>query len=521
MKLFQKQIRTLEDEKSRKKASPLRRFFTSRRTKYGSVAVVFTVVVLLFALLFNVLLDALSENVPLTLDFSSTGVFTLSEASRTLIEEVMPEAKETIRVRFMMPEDRLKENRDYNFALECAKSYRDAFDNVQIEFLDIVTRPSDVAEYRKLGLDVDNLSVIVDCPAKSRVKMFGIETCIIESDNYRGFDGETQFTAAIMAVCRDKTPVVTFTQGHGETVPVQLERMFTTAGYEVHRTNLAVEKLHENTEILVISDPQTDFLGIGAGEQNEIDTITEYLNSFRDMMVFLSPDTQSLPELDALLAKRGLAVHRGVALRDDGASLAGSGSATLIASYGGEAYLTEGAYSTIGSALHKNLSTKESPPMTIVADAAPIELLVENTDGAAGSLSADSVLITSDQAYLPDEANKKTDVGTHTLMAISSTADFEGTDTTYSHVLVCGSASFTELVSAGDSTYGNSEIIYTVMTLMSKELAPENIELKKLDDTTLAVPEGYAKTALILSMSVLPGIVFVLGIVVFAKRRHK
>lgn len=525
MKRLKKNQLTLEDsfQTAGKEPSALSRFLKSRRAKYGSVAAIFTAVVLLFALLFNVLLSAISENAPLTLDLSASDVFTLSDASKALIEEAMPEGEEKILVRFMMPEDQLKESEYYNMALECAKSYREAFSNIEVEFLDIVTRPSDVAAYRKLGFSVDALSVIVDCPAKNRVKMFGIETCFLTREGeqqYYGFDGETQFTAAIMAVCREKTPVVTFTQGHGETVPVQLERMFVTAGYTVCRTNLAAEELNPDTEILVISDPQTDFLGISAGESSEIDAITEYLNGFRDVMVFLSPDTQELPELDALLKEWGLVVHRGVALRDDKASLASSGGEVLISNYGGAAYQKDGTYSTFGSALHKNLSTQQSPPMTIVADAAPIELLITNTDGEAGQRSADSVLTTSEDAYLLSEKGKKT-TGVYNLMALSTVAGYQNDDTAYSHMLVCGSSSFTEMVASGDSSYGNSEIIYTAMTLMGKETAPQGIELKKLDDKTLTVPEGYAQTAMTLSMTVLPGIVFLLGIVVHLRRRHK
>lgn len=526
MKLFsKKRARTLEpvEQKPLKELGPVRKFLSSRRAKYGSVAVVFTAVVLLAALLFNALLTALSEHASLTLDFSASEFFTLSDASRALIEGVMPEEGETIRVRFMMPEDQLKENEYYNMTLECARSYAEAFDNVTLEFLDIVTRPSDVADYRALGFSVDSVSVIVDCPAKNRVKMFGIETCFLTqegADTYYGFDGETQFTAAIMAVCRDETPVVTFTQGHGETVPVQLERMFTTAGYTVRRTNLVKEALDPATQILVICDPQTDFLGLFAGEDNEIDVITEYLNSFRDVMVFLSPDTQSLPELDALLEEWGVIVERGVALRDDSASLAASGGATLIADYAGEAYLTQGAYSTLGSALHKNLSTQESPPMTLVPDAAPIKVLFTNTDGQSGQRSVDTVLQTSAEAYLSGGDGTKT-AGVYNLMTLSTVAGYENDDTVYSHLLVTGSASFSEVVAAGDSSYGNSEILYTAMTLMGKETAPEGISLKKLDDTSLSVPEGYAKKALTLSLCVLPGLVFGAGIAVYLRRRHK
>lgn len=525
MKLSKKQQLTFEDvPRTGEKKSPLRAFLSSRRAKYGSVAVLFTTVVLLFALLFNVLLGAISENAPLTLDVSSSAVFTLSDASRKLVSAAKPEDAPTVRIRFMMPEDKLKENEYYNMALECAKSYREEFSFVEVDFLDIVTRPSDVAEYKKLGLSIDSLCVIVDCPAKNRVKMFGVESCFLTREGeskYYGFDGETQFTAAIMAVCRDKTPVVTFTQGHGESVPVQLEEMFSIAGYTIERKNLAKDTLSADTQILVIANPQTDFFGVSSGAANEIDIITEYLNTFRDVIVLLSPDTQPLPELDALLKEWGLVVHRGVAIRDDVQSVAGSGGANLIASYGGHAYLNlDKTYSTFGSALHKNLSTQESPPMTVVNNAAPVELLITNTEGQDGQRSADSVLVTSPDAYLVDKDGKK-ESGTYALMALSTVAGYENDDTVYAHMLVCGGDLFSGQFAVGDATYGNTELLYTAMTLMSKETAPEGIGLKKLVDNTLTVPEGYAQTALVVSMTVLPALVFFFGAVVYFRRRHK
>lgn len=508
-----------------RKPGKLKQFFSSRRAKYGSVAVIFTVVFVAAVLLLNVLVSSVSERTPLTVDLSASSYFTLSDASRSLCAASFSETQNAgIVIKFMMPEDRLKANQYYNMVVQCALQYREAFPHITVRFLDIVTRPSDVRDLRELGFDITSTSVAVECPSKNRVKVFGIESCFIRqesSSTYYGFDGEMQFTAALMAVSRDKTPVVTFTQGHGETVPVQMERMFTTAGYAVKRTNLVTETLDPATEIIVISDPQTDFLGLFAGENNEIDTLTEYLNSFKDMMVFLSPETQALPELDALCAELGVRVERGVALRDDVHSLASSGGATLIASYAGSSYLADKTdYSSIGSALHKSLSNRESPPMTLVPNAAPLQLLIDNTDGTGGQRSADTVLQSSENAYLLGEDGSRKS-GVYPLMAISSSYGYVGDDTVYSHVLICGSAGFTETVAAGDSSYGNSEILYAAINLMDKETAPEGIHIKKLDDPSLSVSEGDAQTMLILMVTVLPVLVFVCGGVVFFKRRHK
>ena len=527
MKRLKRSQKTLEDQ-SRETRS-LRAFFSSRRAKYGSTAVIFTTVVLVFALLFNILLTGVSENMPLTLDFSSSDIFTLSEASRALISETLPEEKPQISIRFMMPEDQLKENEHYNMILECAKTYAEAFDNVSVEFLDILTRPADVTRYKELNLPVDSTSVAVDCESKSRVRLIGFESCFLTREGasaYYGFDGETQFTAAIMAVCRETEPVVTFTKGHGETVFTQLRSMFETAGYKLEDANLARGELNPDTQILVICNPTADFSGIrGAAEggKSEIDVLKEYYNSFRDVMVFLSPDnTAELPELDALLEEWGVVVHRGETLTDEVQSLSNSGGKTLIASYGGNSFLTDGTYTSRGSALHKSLTADGNPPMTLLMNAAPIEILKENASGEEGDIQEDCVLVTSENAYLTGEDGQK-ESGVYTLMALSTTAGYNetNTDEVFAHVLVCGSSRFTEVAAAGDAAYGNSEIVYTAMTLMSKESAPAGIELKKFDDNTLTVTEGYAKTVLILSMTVLPGVVLICGAVVYLRRRHK
>lgn len=522
MKRFKRFQRTLEDLPNEK--NTLRGFLSSRRAKYGSTAVIFTAVVLLFALLFNVLLTGISENLPLTLDFSSSDLFTLSDVSRTLISDALPEERPNIRIRFMMPEDQLKENEYFNMVLECAKTYADAFDTVKVEFLDILTRPADVEEYK--DLPVDSTSVVVDCPSKGRAKMIGFESCFLTREGastYYGFDGETQFTAAIMAVCREQAPVVTFTTGHGEAKLTQLESMFTTAGYEVKHANLARGEFDSATQILVIAAPTTDFIGLAGvdeGKKSEIDILKDYYHSFSDVMVFLSPDTPPLEELDALLAEWGVEIERGAMVLDDAQSLSNSGGKTLIASYGGASYLADGSYSTYGSALHKTLSAKENPPMTLLEGAAPIRVLVENTDGQMGDVSVDSVLLSGENAYVLDAQGERVN-GTYTLMALSTTAGYSGEEEAFSHVLVCSTPKFTEKAAAGDAAFGNSEIIYTAMTLMGKEAAPAGIELKKFDDTTLTASETYAKTVLVLSMTVLPGAVLILGTVVYLRRRHK
>ncbi len=527
MKRLKRSQKTLEDQPSEVRS--LRALLSSRRAKYGSMAVVFTTVVLVFALLFNVLLTGISENMPLTLDFSASDIFTLSDVSRTLVSEALPEEKPQIRIRFMMPEDQLKENEYYNMILECAKTYAEAFDTISVEFLDILTRPADVNRYKELNLPVDSTSVVVDCESKSRVRLIGFESCFLTrqgASEYYGFDGETQFTAAIMAVCREKEPVVTFTKNHGETVFTQLRSMFETAGYKVEDANLARGELNPDTQILVICNPTVDFSGIGGsveGGKSEIDVLKEYYNSFRDVMVFLSPDnTAELPELDALLEEWGVRVHRGETLTDEVQSLSNSGGKTLIASYGGRTYLADGTYDSRGSALHKSLTAEGNAPMTLLMNAAPVEILKENASGEEGDIQVDSVLVTSENAFLTSAENVR-ESGVYTLMALSTTVGYNDTNTdeVFADVLVCGSSRFTEVSAAGDAAYGNSEIIYTAMTLMSKESAPAGIELKKFDDNTLAVTEGYAKTALVLSMTVLPGIVLIAGTAVYLRRRHK
>ncbi len=518
-----------------RKPGKIRRFFSSRRAKYGSVAVLFSVIFITVVILLNVLLSGLAEHTPLAADVTASAVFTLSDTSKTLIAQSFPEAeKPQVLLQFMMPQDRLKSGEYTNMVLECAKSYEEAFSNVKVEYLDLVSRPGDVRAYQELGLEISSTTVVVNCPAKARVKTFGVEACFIkksDSDAYYGFDGETQFTAAIMAVSRDRTPVVTFTQGHGETRASQLERMFTTAGYTVKYQNLALEPIGADTQIIVIHEPHTDFLGLFAGSDNEIDRLAEYLNDYRDLFVFLSPDTPVLPELDALLEEWGVRVARGQTIIDEVQSVAGSGGTTLAADFAGASYLAytdtdtandeeySSAYASIGSALHKNLSKQDSPPSVLVSSAAPVELLYEG-EFSDGTRSIDSVLQSSKNAYCVDENGTK-QVGVYTLMAISSRYGYEGDDTNYTHVLVCGSGSFSEYVAAGDSYYGNSDILYSAMTLMSKELAPEGVNMKKLDDTSLSITEGEAQGMLVLMVTVLPVIVFALGGAVFFKRRHK
>ena len=69
-------------------------------------------------------------------------------------------------------------------------------------------------------------------------------------------------------------------------------------------------------------------------------------------------------------------------------------------------------------------------------------------------------------------------------------------------------------------TYANSDILYTMMIAMGKEQVPIDLDFKVFEDNSLDITTAQASTWTWTLTLVVPVCVFVLGIVVFIRRKH-
>ena len=484
--------------------------FNSRKFKYGSVAMIFSTVFVVMVIVANLIFTALDEKYNLKYDMTSTGVFTITEATERVLSDIDTE----VTIKFLEPIDKVAESDMGKFIKECAESYAQKFDNVKLEYVDMVRYPAQINKYRESG-EIKTTSVIVE--SSLRYKVLSQSSFFVrDGQSYVGFNGEKKLTSAILQVTNPRQPVVTFTQNHGETVPVAMLEAFTNAGYIVEKKDISIEALNPDTEIIVINNPTSDFFGSNTAKDrgvSEIEIINDFMNEFKHVMVFLSADnTVPLPELEELLASRGVKVNRGSKIKDMGAAIVEDGYISVAAPVG----------QMYGAALTNGVNGR-----TVVANASPIDILFTDKsvsdDGSYvytyDTIYVDPVLSTSDKAVAsnPDQTDRK---GPFYTMVLSSKYDYVENEKTYSHLLVTSTGSFANFF--GSTSFGNEDIMYNAMTIMGQEKVPTDISYKLFDNSLLEKINRDAVTRWSwVLIGFVPLTVAAAGLVVWLKRRHR
>jgi len=484
--------------------------FSSKRFKYGSVSAVLTAVFVAFVILFNAVFGVLGDKFGFTLDLTDNQIYGIGDTTRNLLKDLDKE----VSIKFMTPLDQLESSMYYP-VVTCAQIYEREFEKVKVEYLDIITHPENLSYFTGKGYSVSTTDVIIQCGDLFEIYSLSKFLPIAEStQEIFGFRGEAYFTSSIISVTQENKSAVTFTTNHGEAESPNLEEIFKLCGYSVNRVDLSTQNISEDTDILVIYDPQYDFQSSSEGD-SEIDKLTEFLAAHKNVMIFMGPSTKPMPNLDEVMEEWGITVSRNQVIQDDERSVPNY-KMNIFADY----TPSQSEELTSATEIIGNIGSTDSNSYTntVLRDTAPI-LLSE-----PGSFrQVESVLKSSAASYVEDiNGIKQSDA--FTVMAISTRTRMENLGNSNniehkSHILVCSSVKYDDYCS-GDSPYANGTLIYNAIKLMSDDETFTGISMKRVDDTTMQIDSQTAYRYTVIMASVLPGLVVIFGVVVWVKRKH-
>lgn len=238
-------------------------FTQSRKFKYGSTATLFTIAFIAIVVVFNVIFTALANKYMWYIDMTGEQVFTLSEEAR----EIMSDITDPVNIYFASDPDVLMNGSDsqyMRYVYTTALQLEDAFDNVHVECVDVVKKPSFFRDfYNTTNTQIHTDSVVVE--SNGEVRIFAAEAFFTFDENKEyvwAYSGEKKLLSGIMQVTQTDTPQVAFTSQHGEdlTNASTLAQLFAENGFTVKDVNLTQENLDDDCRILVIYNPMYDFL---------------------------------------------------------------------------------------------------------------------------------------------------------------------------------------------------------------------------------------------------------------------
>ncbi len=499
----------------------------NKKFRYGSFAVALTVAFLALAIVLNVIVSALATEYDLYVDMTSEQLYTLSEGVQNLLQNV----EHDVNIYFCMEPDELEAQTEMRLVYNTAKQLESRFDFITVTCKDIIKENKFFSKFTTTSVGAPKTtSVIVEQGTEFRVYNVDRFYTFTESGTVFAYNGELRFASAILRLTADETPIAYFTVGHGETVnadrikegssevvgsPVPSDALITLmedAGFEVRTVDLSREDLDPRARVLIINDPQYDFIGVDeaeAGTKSEIEKIDLFLDDVASVIVFSSPEyADRLTNLNEFLLEWGISFRAGTYLRDTENSLSVDGL-SIVASY------TE---DTLGSSIYGDWSALSTTPKTVLRNCMPIDLVYESKAYTYAKRTVSPILVSADTAELHDN-NDVIETGSYNLMTITRESRLVDEEYQYSYVVAAGSSSF-----AGNSylsaSFANKDILYASLRELGKTVVPAELDFKVFASDELAITTAAAARYTVLFAAVIPALVGIVGFVVYYRRKR-
>ncbi len=503
----------------------------NRRYKYGSLSIVFTVVFIALILVINLVFSGLSLSGSITVDLTQEDFTSIGEESERLLTELGKDLDITIT--FMSARDKFDmEENTYNginltgIVRDLAENYQKTFDGsgekgtVKVQYKELDTDP----EFEKKFLEesttkLSPTSVIVQGKHHYRVLDLSSFFTVNEEGAYHAFNGEYRFTTAMLQSSISEKQLVTLTYGNGEPIGADgaislssavagLASVLTEAGFEVKTANLESEEIDPRTQILITYDPVVDLT------TDETDKITKYLATRNSYLVFVDSATPALPNLQSMLSDNwGIDYKPFYRITDDTHSLGKTHN--INAKY--PAVESDSQNNSAAYQIRKTASDMEGSIATALPESVELAIREGLTQD---SFTVETVLTTYDTAVSATDVSEGTK-GEMPLMLLSTKYGYgENNVTEYSYVMLVGSTEFADTSHLIASTYGNKRILLSTARIFGAKRVAPDIDYREFGSTALELETGTAKTLTWLICTVFPGVIIVMGIVVFFKRRH-
>ncbi len=530
-----------KNEKKEKKPKD-KKGFNGKKLKHGTMATVFTCVFLALLVLVNVVATMLFDRYPITIDLTSEKIYSVSDKTEDYVKDVDVDVQVTV----FADEQTYTNYSSYNKqAVELLKNYCKLNHHISYRFVDIDSHPEIVKEYtdtisqfdiifetntevdgeeikrtRKLGM-LDLLSFNDEFQTQLSQSGYSLELLAQQCGGDLAFlsyygnyvessNAEQAFTSALMTVTDPNPVYVTVLTGRSElTELTYFQTLLTANGYNVNTADITSEEIPEDTDVIVVPAPKTDYL------PEDITKISDFLNNDGDLgkqMIYIaSYGQEKTPNLDEFLAEYGLAVGDGVICESDASSYYNSPCITIA--------------NKVSDNFTQDVASEN--PLILSALCRPINLLFDEQD----MVSTDAYLQSSDSAFTADVELSQTTgqvsfgdaktKGQQTYCAVGSKAKFVGENTVYSNIMAVGSEAMLSDNYLQYSQYQNSEYFISVLNGLTSKTAGITITPKTITGNVFDINQQQ-KTALKWTFCLgIPAAVLIVGIVVWARRKNK
>ncbi len=473
-------------------------FYKGRSARYGTVSLVSVVVFLGILVAVNYLGTRQNKR----WDLTANQVYSLSDQTIKILKDL----KEPVQVTVFERNDRQDIHKDR------LQEYEYQTTQLKTEYVDPDREPT-----RAGAAKIETLPTIL-FEYKGRTER-------VTSTN------EQDLTNALIKVITGTTRKVYFTQGHGEKDPASTDRGgLSTAVESMKQDNFAVEPLvliqaktvPDDATIVAIAGPTTDFF------PPEITALNDYVAKGGKVMVMLDPLLKgpAQPLLTQFLADWGIRSGTDVVLDASGmGQMLGTDASVPVAAQYPPHPITEGFRVITAYPMARSMTPIEGGSNSHIAQP------LVNTSAQSWS-EADLTALSTGKAEVGFNADKGDKQGPITLgAAVSAPATVtppppsgnatpgspDTPPTPETRIVAVGDSDFASIMAIGIS--GNRDFFMNAMNWLSQQENLIAVRPRQPEDRRLTLTADQQNRIMILTLFIIPGLVFASGVYTWWKRR--
>ena len=484
-------------EKKKHKPDPKKLVGTisKKHIKNGSYSMAMAAIFIVIVVVINMIVGAIPSKYS-QLDVSSSKLYTIGDETKKVLKALDKDV--TI---YQIAQSGSEDDTISNLL----KRYKDESKHIKVEVKDPVVNPKFASEYTTDDLAANSLIVV--CGDRNKVISYNdMYSTSVDYNTWQqtttGFDGEGQITSAIGYVTSEDLPIMYTFSGHGEKdLDSSFKEDIQKANIDIKELNLLTEgKVPDDADCLMIVSPTSD---ISEEEKTEI---LDYLEAGGKAMIFSDYTQDDLPNFDAVLASYGVKRAEGIVFEGDS-----------------QHYGMQMPYYLVPTVNSTDASSETASAGSYVL--APYAQGIQKTDDVRDTVTIDSILTTSDQAYSKtnmqssqiekedDDVNGPFDLG----VAITEKLD----DDKETQIVYYSTANLMESQVNQMVSGGNEKLLLESLSWMTStdESSSVSISSKSLQSTSLTVTDYDAAFWKICTIGLIPGVFLVAGFLIWLRRR--
>ena len=468
---------------------------SKKHIKNGSYSMAMAAIFIVIVVVINMIVGAIPSKYS-QIDVSSSKLYTIGDETKKVLKALDKDV--TI---YQIAQSGSEDDTISNLL----NRYKDESKHIKVEVKDPVVNPKFASKYTTDDLAANSLIVV--CGNRNKVISYNdMYSTSVDYNTWQqtttGFDGEGQITSAIGYVTSEDLPVMYTLSGHGEKdLDSSFKEDIQKANIDIKDLNLLTEgKVPDDADCLMIVSPTSD---ISEEEKTEI---LDYLEAGGKAMIFSDYTENDLPNFDEVLANYGVKRAAGIVFEGDS-----------------QHYGMQMPYYLVPTVNSTDASSETASAGSYVL--APYAQGIQKTDDVRDTVTVDSILTTSDQAYSKTNMQSSNiekedgDVDGPFDLGVAITEKLD--DDKETQIVYYSTANLMESQVNQMVSGGNEKLLLESLSWMTNtdEGGSVSIPSKSLQSASLTVTDYDAAFWKICTIGLIPGVFLVAGFLIWLRRR--